>query len=50
VLDFETLVEEFSDLSQNLLDLTPSLMDLEESCQLPEKGEESISMTLQTDF
>jgi hypothetical protein len=49
-LDFETLVEEFSDLSQDLLELTPSLMDLEESRQLPGKSEKSNPMVLQTEF
>ena len=48
-LDFETVIEEFSDLSQDLLELTPSLMDLEESRQLPDKGEKSNPVILQTE-
>jgi hypothetical protein len=44
LLDFETFVEEFSDLSQNLLDFAPSLMDVEESHRVPDEGGQSNSV------
>ena len=50
VLDYETFIEEFSELIQALLQLTPSLMDLQESWILPQLAEKVKTGTSQPEF